>query len=419
MIRTRSLAILALLAIAGAGIAAVWAAGHSDGVEVRAAVRSIEDGRVEVAVIADGEAMLPDARFVSAERLAARDGRWLRSSPVTVAAPDAMPAPPATTTAAMPATGACAGIDRGTLNYGFFADFSPVSYSADDDPASPGYREHRGYEADLLTALEAMDRTGLSFHRIPIGQWTDIWLTPAGALAIDVTGGGITIRDDRTMDSSGAVRVAFTDGHIQFRQTLLVRSADAAAIKTHADLDSSHTVGAVLETTGEQRMLELVGLIAEGSGIVAEGTRIATPDGALTADGTDAYRITAAGGTANIAARTSLAPPSDDMPNVVYMGSDEDDYVAALAAGEIDAFARGELGNVDAAAAGDGAFAVTAFDPNVEYGGWTVAADDAGLLACLDSRLNYLTGDRTITFSDWNANRGIFMDRAALWNAAN
>ncbi len=415
MTRTRSLAILALLAIAGAGIAAVWAAGHSAGVEIRAAVRSLEDGRVEVAVIADGEAMFPDARFLSAAQLAERDGRWLRSSPVAVSAPDAMPAPPAT---ASPATGACADVDRGTLNYGFFADFSPVSYSADDDPASPGYRRHRGYEADLLTALEAMDRTGLSFHRIPIGEWTDIWLTPSRALAIDVTGGGITIRDDRTTDSSGALRVAFTDGHIQFRQTLLVRSADADAIKTHADLGSSRTVGAVPETTGEQRMLELVGLIAEGTGIVAAGTQIATPDGTLTADGTDAYVITAAGATPNIAARTSLVPPSDDMPNVVYMGSDEDDYVAALAAREIDAFARGELGNVDAAAASDGAFAVTAFDPNVEYGGWTVAAGDADLLACLNGRLSYLTDDRTITFSDWNANRRIFMDRVELWNAA-
>ena len=416
MPRTRSLAVLVLLAIAGAGAAAVWAAGHSDGVEIRAAVRSLEDGRVEVAVIADGEAQLPDARFLSAAQLAARDGRWLRSSAITVSVPEAMTA---SAPAAMPATGACANVDRGTLNYGFFADFSPVSYSADDDPASPGYREHRGYEADLLTALEAMDRTGLSFHRIPIGEWTDIWLTPAGALAIDVTGGGITIRDDRTMDSSGTVRVAFTDGHIQFRQTLLIRSAAAAAIMTHDDLGSSRTVGAIIETTGEQRMLELVGLIAEGTGIIAAGTKITTSDGTLTADGTDAYAISAAGGTANIAARTSLAPPSDDMPSVVYLGSDEDDYVAALAAGEIDAFARGELGNSDAAVASDGAFTVTAFDPNVEYGGWTVNAADADLLACLNSRLNYLTDDRSLGYGDWNANRGIFMDRATAWNAAN
>lgn len=412
MTRTRSLALLALLAVVGAGAAVVWAAQHSDGVEVRAAVRSLEDGRLEVAVIADGERMLPERRYVTAAQAAARDGRWLRSSAVTVVAPPAMAATPA------PAEGACAGVNRGTLNFGFFAFFDPVSFSADDDPSTEGYRQHRGYEADLLTALEAMDRTGLAFNRIPIGEWTDIWLTPARPLAIDVTGGGITIREDRTASADGSLRVAFTDGHIQFRQTLLVRAADAATIKVHADLASSHTVGAVPETTGEERLLQLVGLIDE-NGIVADGTGIVTPDGTLTADGSDAYVISASGGTANVAGRTLLIPPSDDMPNVAYMGSDEALYVAALEAGEIDAFARGELGNATAAAASDGALAVTAFDPSVEYGGWTVAADDQSLLACLNARLDYLTNARTITFSDWSANPSIFIHRATTWNTAN
>ena len=412
MTRTRSLALLALLAVVGAGAAVVWAARHSDGVEVRAAVRSLEDGRLEVAVIAGGEPMLPERRFVTAAQAAARDDRWLRSSAVTVVAP------PAATPAAAPAEGACADVDRGTLNFGFFAFFKPVSFSADGDPAAKGYRQHRGYEADLLTALEAMDRTGLAFNRIPIGEWTDIWLTPARPPAIDVAGGGITIRDDRLTNADGSLRVAFTDGHIQFRQALLVRAADAATIKTHADLASSHTVGAVPETTGEERLLQLVGLIDE-NGIVADGTGIVTPEGTLTADGSDAYVISASGGTANVAGRTLLIPPSDDMPSVAYMGSDEDPYVAALEAGEIDAFARGELGNATAAASSDGALAVTAFDPSVEYGGWTVAADDQSLLACLNARLNYLTNDRSITFSDWNADPGIFMQRTAAWNAAN
>ena len=412
MTRTRSLALLALLAVLGAGAAVVWAAQHSDGVEVRAAVRSLDDGRLEVAVIADGEPMLPERRFVTAAQAAARDDRWLRSSAVAVSAPPATTAPPA------PAAGACAGIDRGTLNFGFFAFFEPVSFSADGDPAAKGYREHRGYEADLLTALEAMDRTGLAFNRIPIGEWTDIWLTPARPPAIDVVGGGITIRDDRAASADGSLRVAFTDGHIQFRQALLVRAADAETIKVHADLASSHTVGAVPETTGEERLLQLVGLIDE-NGIVAEGTGIVTPAGTLTADGTDAYVISASGGTDNVAGRTLLIPPSDDMPNVAYMGSDEDPYVAALAAGEIDAFARGELGNAAAAASSGSALAVTAFDPAVEYGGWTVAAEDQSLLACLNARLNYLTGARSVTFSDWNADPGIFMRRAAAWNSAN
>ena len=35
------------------------------------------------------------------------------------------------------------------LTVGFYAYFSPVSYSADEDPASEGFNTHLGYEADL------------------------------------------------------------------------------------------------------------------------------------------------------------------------------------------------------------------------------------------------------------------------------
>ena len=410
MTRTRMTALLALLALLGGGIAIGWAQTRTQEVELRVAMRPTADGQIEAALVQDGRRLLPESRFLTAEQAASRDGRWRSSTPVVVP----VPPPPA---AAAPA-GACASVDRGILNFGFFAFFEPVSFSADADPASRGYREHRGYEADLLTALEAMERTGLAFNRIPIGEWTDIWLTPAAALAIDATGGGITIRDDRTMDADGNLRVAFTDGHIQFRQTLLVRADDAESIRTHDDLTNAHTVGAVPETTGEERMLRLAGLIDE-NGVLAAGTRIATPDGTLTADGTDAYVISASGGTGNVRNRTRLISGDPGMPNVAYLGSEEDPYVAALVASEIDAFARGELGNATAVASSGGALAVTAFDPSVEYGGWTVAADDQSLLACLNDRLNYLTTDRSISFSDWNADRGIFMRRAAAWNADN
>ena len=53
----------------------------------------------------------------------------------------------------------CTDGDR-VLNVGFYAYFDPVSHSADPDPASEGFNTHRGYEADLLTALEAMEGAG-------------------------------------------------------------------------------------------------------------------------------------------------------------------------------------------------------------------------------------------------------------------
>ena len=91
--------------------------------------------------------------------------------------------------------------DGRPLKYGFYAFFKPVSYSADPDPKSAGFHVHRGYEADLLSALEAMKGAGLSFSRRGIASWKNIWLRAAGP-QFDMVGGGITILDSRTLDAT-------------------------------------------------------------------------------------------------------------------------------------------------------------------------------------------------------------------------
>ena len=101
-----------------------------------------------------------------------------------------------------------------------------MSYSADEDPNADGFNTHQGYEADLLTALEAMEGAGLSFSRTAIPEWPGIWLKSAEP-AYDMIGGGITILDSRTKDAAGTPRVIFTSGHVKFRQSLLVRAEDA------------------------------------------------------------------------------------------------------------------------------------------------------------------------------------------------
>ena len=103
--------------------------------------------------------------------------------------------------------------DQRVLNLGFYAYFAPVSYSADPDPTSDKFNTHQGYEADLLTALEIMDDTSLSFARSAITEWHGIWLKAADP-EYDIIGGGITILDSRTRDASGTPRVTFTSGHI-------------------------------------------------------------------------------------------------------------------------------------------------------------------------------------------------------------
>ena len=308
----------------------------------------------------------------------------------------------------MSPSSACA--DR-VLNFGFFAFFSPVSYSADPDPDADGFNRHVGYEADLLTALEAMDGAGLSFSRRGIAVWPNIWLLSAGA-EYDVVGGGITILDSRTRDEMGNQVVTFTSGHIVFRQSLLVRAEDGARWASHDDLTSKVRVGVLASTTGEARLLVLTGLV-NADGVLSEGVRVETQTDTVVADGSENYFITAAGASPNLEGRQRIFPAVDTMPQVVYLG--EEELLGALASGRVDALARGEIGNRDAVHASGGAFAVTALDAAVEYGGFTLGVDDADLAACIDDKINYLTDDQRIGYGEWRQDPLVFMTRARMW----
>ena len=310
---------------------------------------------------------------------------------------------------------AACGSGEPPLDVGFYAYFAPVSYSDDENPDSAGFNVHRGYEADLLTALEAMDGAGLSFNRRAIAEWPGIWLKSAGD-EFDIMGGGITIRDSRTRNDDGDTLVAFTNGHISFRQSLLVRTEDAYRLSSHDGLTGDVRVGALVGTTGEARLLQLTGL-ADANGILAAGTRLETASGPVTADGSADYVITAAGASPVLGGRRHLHPPADTMPQVVYLGDElgERELLDALANGDIDALARGAIGNADAAQESVGAFVVAALDDAVEIGGFTVAADDAELLASLNEKIDWLTDNRRIGYAEWRADPTVFMQRAELW----
>ena len=308
---------------------------------------------------------------------------------------------------------ACSGNPQ-TVNVGFYAYFAPVSYSTDESPDSTGFNTHSGYEADLLTALEAMD-DGLTLNRRAIAEWPGIWLLSAGD-EFDIVGGGITILDARTRNDAGETVVAFTNGHITFRQSLLVRTEDAARLATHDALTSDVLVGALTGTTGEARLLQLTGL-ADANGVLAAGTRIATDAGEVLADGSDGYVITAANASPILQDRRHIYPPDETMPQVVYLGEESGDVelLDALRHDDIDAITRGAIGNTDAAQESHGAFAVTALDNAVEYGGFTVAAGDAELLALLNERIDFLTDHRRIGYAEWRADPTVFLQRAARW----
>ena len=302
------------------------------------------------------------------------------------------------------------------VKVGFYAYFAPVSHSAVEDPDSPEFADHRGYEADLLDAIEAMPGGGLSFARTPIEAWDDIWLSPTKP-EFDMVGGGITILESRTKDAGGETAVAFTSGHIAFRQSLLVRAADRERISSYGGLTGDIRVGALADTTGERRFLEIVGYV-DDNGTLLAGTRIETPSGTVVADGSDAFSINFARETPNVEGRRSLTPPSDAMPAVIYLGDleGERELLDALAAGDIDAIARGEIGNRDAAHASNNNLVVSVLDDKIERGGFAVAYENQDLLAEMDAKLDYLTNNRAIGYAEWLADPQIFMKRAREWN---
>lgn len=305
--------------------------------------------------------------------------------------------------------------DGRRLEYGFFADFRPVSYSENLDPDSSGFNTHLGYEADLLTALETMEGAGLMFNRSAIKEWPGIWLLPATP-RYDLVGGGITILESRTRDATGTTRVTFTSGHIIFRQSLLVRAEDAQRYGSHDDLDDAR-VAVLGDSTGEHRLLQLTGVVDAEGNLVA-GTVIHLGDGTrLTADGSADYKITAAASTGNLSGRTRIEGTRGTVREVLIMSTDQE-QLDALDNGRVDAVARGEVGNHEVSRDSNSRFVVTALDPEVEYGGFAFDKDDRALADCVDSLISYLTDNRSIGFAEWVEDPEVFLKRARYWNAS-
>ena len=307
--------------------------------------------------------------------------------------------------------------DGRVLNVGFYAFFAPVSYSADADPQAAGFNIHLGYEADLLTALEAMNGVGLAFVRHPITSWDDIWLQAAGPL-YDIVGGGITILDSRTRDAAGKTMVTFTESHITYHQALLVAAPDRHRFASHEELTSAVRVGVRAGTTGEARLLALTGFV-DADGVLVAGTQIETPEGMLVADGSAEYTITSAGASPSLSGRQQLYPPAPTMPHIIYLGEETGhlDLLEALEAGSVDAVIRGGIGPPESASVQDGPFVAMALDDQVEYGGFTLSAEDRELAACLGEHINWLTDSRRVGYAEWRADPAVFMDRAQMWNA--
>lgn len=261
-----------------------------------------------------------------------------------------------------------------------------------------------------------MEGAELRFSREGIGVWTGIWLR-AATPDYDFIGGGITILDSRTRDASGEVVVRFTSGQVADRHSRLVRAADASRIAAYDDLDSSVRVGVLAGARGEGRLLRLTGL-ADEEGVLVAGARITTATGEVVTDGTAAFTISPSLVSESLRERRALYPPRPDLPQVVFhSGNTVEEMLAALRDGTTDAFARGQIANLGAAAA-DPTLMVTALDDLAEYGGFAFAVDDTELHACVDEKLRYLTDDLRLGYPEWQANAGVFRERAEAWACA-
>ena len=301
------------------------------------------------------------------------------------------------------------------VQYGFYTDYNPVSYSAGQESAS-----HRpmGYEPDLVAAVETLSGGKLSFDALALGNpFSGIWLKAAQE-PHDMVGGGITALPERTKDAEGRPVIRFGVGHIGFSQSLLV--PEASAIERHDDLTSEHRVGTYRATTGEKRLLELTGII-DSAGFIRAGTLVLLADGTLLTagppDSESALRIAAGTGSTAIATRIRLTPPGDDQPEVLYFDSD-DELISALLEGTVDVLARGEISNRIAARDTPG-LRLTAIDTGGnEQGAFSYADTPAGnaLRATMNTAITCLTANRTIGFAEWFDSRGtIFAERAEEW----
>ena len=358
-------------------------------------------------------------------------GRWQRKAafikrltgqgvPILIGAGIYIDCPPggcgsANTTACVAARQTLADFPAMQVQYGFYTDYNPVSYSVAQESES---QRPMGYEPDLVAAVEALSGGRLSFNGLAIGNpFSGIWLKAAQE-PHDMVGGGITALPERARDAEGWPVIRFGVGHISFSQSLLVH--EGSAIERHEDLTSEHHVGTYRATTGEKRLLELTAII-DSAGFLRAGTKVILAGGTFLTAGTpnseSALRIAAGTGSAAIATRIRLTPPGDDQPEVLYFESD-DELLSALLEGTVDVVARGEISNRIAARDIPG-LRLTAIDTGGnEHGAFSYPDTPAGdaLREAMNTAITCLTANRTIGFAEWFDSGGtIFAERAEEW----
>lgn len=301
----------------------------------------------------------------------------------------------------------------------FYSDFEPISYSENRDPSTPEFNHAKGYEVDLLKAIQAIPGSNMTFVFHGIKEWDNIWLSPYADSKIDIALGGISREEKRLLNKEGKLVLANTHKTTQFKQSLLMNAKESAQIKNHEDLTCAYVVGAVRGTTGEYRYLVQAniiddldkGQIKKGITVVLEDKTVITSDGSLSIH------------DPKIATRSMLIPPSCSLPLTKYFVA-EDSMIPALKDGYIDAIARGYIGNKLVADKSDGKLTVKAIYSlecpkqesitcsKSEESVFFVKIENKELLDKLNQYIDYLTNNGKIDYDTWTSNHDIFMERA-------
>jgi ABC-type amino acid transport substrate-binding protein len=236
-------------------------------------------------------------------------------------------------------------LEDNTLNVCSYSEFKPISYG-----------NGQGYEADLLRSIAKLWRVNIQFH--PIKTYEKIWLLPLNKnSSCDVAIGGITPAPYR--HAQGAI---FSIGTGTFSQSLLVRRNDyeTKRIGSYASFKhSSMKIGVVPGTTGE---------------VYAH------------------KRARAAG-----------------IPLTVFKQyASESQLLPALAKGEIDAIARGEVGNEYQASLNKNLVTIAKQNFSESF---TIALKPSScqhLHHAMNDAIRKVSRNGKITFKDWMKDNEVF-----------
>jgi ABC-type amino acid transport substrate-binding protein len=301
----------------------------------------------------------------------------------------------------------------------FYSDFEPISYSANRDPSAPEFNHAKGYEVDLLKAMQAIPGSNMTFVFHGVKKWDNIWLSPYTNTKIDIAIGGISREDRRLLNKEGKQVLANTHKTTQFKQSLLMNAKESTHIKKHEDLTCAYVIGAVRGTTGEYRYLVQANIIEDlDKGQIKKGITVVLEDKSfITSNGYLSIH------DPKITTRSMLIPPDCSLPITKYFVA-EDSMIPALKDGYIDAIARGYIGNKLVADKSNGKFTVNAIYSlecpkqesitcsKSEESVFFVKIENKELIDKLNQYIDYLTDNGKIDYDAWTSNNNVFMERA-------